>query len=63
MFMQLIPARLVTLYGNQIYRKISLLPSEIVKQIQNNVSAFEKSVPLPCCETGAGAQLFLTIHY
>ena len=39
MFMQLIPGRLVTLYGNEIYRKISLLPSEIVKEIQNNVSA------------------------
>ena len=41
MFMQLIPARLVTLYGNEIYRKISLLPSEIVKEIQNNVSSLE----------------------
>lgn len=38
MFLQLIPARLVTLYGDQIYRKISLLPAEIVKEIQNNVS-------------------------
>ena len=44
MFMQLIPARLITLYGNQIYRKISLLPSEIVKEIQNNVSALLERV-------------------
>lgn len=38
MFIQLIPARLITLYGNRIYSKISLLPSEIINEIQKKVS-------------------------